>query len=76
MQLAPSTLILPLIPGGPPHSGTTLFSTLLEGHSDINWFIDEGFLFEHVHGCTPALKPFQQGFGYDNGGERIKYKAY
>src|SRR5262249_6100376 len=53
MRLAPSTLMLPIILGGPPRSGTTLFSTLLEGHSDINWFIDEGFLFEHVHERTP-----------------------
>jgi hypothetical protein len=46
--------MIPLILGGPPRSGTTLFSALIEGHSDINWFIDEGFLFEHVHDRTPA----------------------
>jgi hypothetical protein len=54
MQLAPPTMMVPLILGGPPRSGTTLFSALLEGHPDINWFIDEGFLFEHVHDRTPA----------------------
>src|SRR5262245_12456256 len=43
----------PLILGGPPRSGTTLFSSLLDGHSDINWFIDEGFFFEHLHQLNP-----------------------
>jgi hypothetical protein len=46
-------MMLPLILGGPPRSGTTLFSALLEGHPDINWFIDEGFFFEHLHGLGP-----------------------
>lgn len=39
----------PLILSGPPRSGTTLFSALLDGHSDINWFPDEGYFFEHAH---------------------------
>ena len=43
----------PLILGGPPRSGTTLFSSLLDGHSEINWFIDEGFFFEHLHNLSP-----------------------
>jgi hypothetical protein len=39
----------PLVLSGPPRSGTTYFSALLDGHSAINWFIDEGFFFEHLH---------------------------
>src|SRR5262245_11122534 len=41
--------LLPLIMSGPPRSGTTMFSALLDGHPDINWFLDEGFFFEHLH---------------------------
>lgn len=40
---------VPLILSGPPRSGTTFFSALLDGHSHINWFLDEGFFFEHLH---------------------------
>jgi hypothetical protein len=40
---------IPLVLSGPPRSGTTLFSALLDGHSEINWFIDEAFYFEHLH---------------------------
>lgn len=39
---------VPLILSGPPRSGTTFFSALLDGHSHINWFLDEGFFFEHL----------------------------
>lgn len=42
-------LCVPLVLSGPPRSGTTLFSALLDGHSEINWFIDEAFFFEHLH---------------------------
>jgi hypothetical protein len=41
--------LLPLILSGPPRSGTTMFSALLDGHPEINWFLDEGFFFEHLH---------------------------
>ncbi len=44
---------IPLILSGPPRSGTTLFSALLDGHSEINWLIDEGFFFEHLHTLGP-----------------------
>jgi hypothetical protein len=43
----------PLVLSGPPRSGTTLFSALLDGHSQINWFIDEGFFFEHLYELGP-----------------------
>ena len=39
----------PLILSGPPRSGTTYFSALLDGHSQINWYLDEGFFFEHLN---------------------------
>jgi hypothetical protein len=39
----------PLIVSGPPRSGTTLFSAFLDSHSSINWLLDEGFFFEHLH---------------------------
>jgi len=44
---------IPLVLSGPPRSGTTLFSALLDGHSQINWFVDEGFFFEHLHTLGP-----------------------
>ncbi len=47
----------PLILSGPPRSGTTLFSALLDGHSEINWFIDEGFFFEHLYKIGAANFP-------------------
>lgn len=40
---------VPLVISGPPRSGTTLFSAMLDGHPDINWFPDEGYFFEHLH---------------------------
>lgn len=40
---------IPLIISGPPRSGTTFFSSLLDGHEQINWLPDEGFFFEHIH---------------------------
>ncbi len=36
-----------LIISGPPRSGTTMFSAYVDGHSKINWFPDEAFIFEH-----------------------------
>ncbi|MBI5899453.1 MAG: sulfotransferase [Rhodocyclales bacterium] len=40
---------IPLIISGPPRSGTTFFSALLDGHEQVNWLPDEGFFFEHIH---------------------------
>jgi len=45
---------IPLIISGPPRSGTTFFSSLLDGHEHINWLPDEGFLFEHIHNLNAA----------------------
>lgn len=39
---------VPLVLSGPPRSGTTMVSALLDGHSRFNWLLDEGFIFEHV----------------------------
>lgn len=39
----------PLVLSGPPRSGTTLLSALFDGHTQINWFPDEGFFFEHLY---------------------------
>ena len=36
-----------LVISGPPRSGTTMFSAYVDGHSQINWLPDEGFIFEH-----------------------------
>jgi hypothetical protein len=45
---------IPLIISGPPRSGTTFFSSLLDGHEQINWLPDEGFFFEHIHNLDMA----------------------
>lgn len=45
---------IPLIVSGPPRSGTTFFSSLLDGHEQVNWLPDEGFFFEHIHNLGMA----------------------
>lgn len=52
--MPPTPSNAPLILSGPPRSGTTFFSALLDGHSRINWFLDEGFFFEHLHDLGEA----------------------
>jgi len=37
---------IPLIISGAPRSGTTLLYNLFDGHSQIGWLVEEGFLFE------------------------------
>lgn len=37
-----------IVVSGPPRTGTTLFSALLDGHPDINWLPDEGYFMEHL----------------------------
>jgi hypothetical protein len=44
-----SRAMIPLVLAGPPRSGTTMLSALIDGHSEINWLPDEGFFFEHLH---------------------------
>lgn len=39
---------IPLIISGPPRSGTTLISSLIDQHPQINWLPDEGYYFEHL----------------------------
>jgi hypothetical protein len=41
--------MIPLVLAGPPRSGTTMLSALIDGHSEINWLPDEGFFFEHLY---------------------------
>jgi Sulfotransferase family len=38
---------VPLIISGAPRSGTTLLYNLFDGHSQIGWLVEEGFLFEY-----------------------------
>ncbi len=38
----------PLIISGAPRSGTSLLYNLFDGHPEVNWLVDEGFLFEYL----------------------------
>lgn len=38
----------PLIISGAPRSGTSLLYNLFDGHSQVAWLVDEGFLFEYL----------------------------
>ena len=40
---------IPLIISGAPRSGKSLLYTLIEGHSEVSWLIDEGLLFEYLY---------------------------
>lgn len=46
--------LVPLIVSGAPRSGTSLLYNLFDGHSAVNWMVDEGFLFEYLHDLAPA----------------------
>lgn len=39
----------PLIISGAPRSGTSLLYNLFDGHNDVAWLVDEGFLFEYLY---------------------------
>ncbi len=39
----------PLIISGPPRSGKSLLYSLVEGHKEISWLIDEGLFFEYLY---------------------------
>ncbi|WP_340302380.1 sulfotransferase family protein [Roseobacter sp. HKCCD7870] len=42
------SLLSPLIISGAPRSGTSLLYNLFDGHPEVNWLGDEGFLFEYL----------------------------
>jgi hypothetical protein len=44
----------PLIISGAPRSGTSLLYNLFDGHSDVAWLVDEGYLFEYLHDFIPG----------------------
>lgn len=43
----------PLIISGAPRSGTSLIYNLFDGHSQVNWLVDEGYLFEYLADMGP-----------------------
>lgn len=45
--------LIPLIISGAPRSGTSLIYNLFDGHSSVNWLVDEGFLFEYLYDLGP-----------------------
>jgi len=44
----------PLIISGAPRSGTSLLYNLFDGHPDVSWLVDEGFLFEYLNDIGAA----------------------
>jgi len=48
----------PLIISGAPRSGTSLLYNLFDGHSQIAWLVDEGFLFEYLYDLGPKAQVF------------------
>ncbi len=44
----------PLIISGAPRSGTSLLYNLFDGHPDVSWLVDEGFLFEYLNDLGPS----------------------
>jgi Sulfotransferase family len=44
---------IPLIISGAPRSGTSLFYNLFDGHPDVSWLVDEGYLFKYLDDLGP-----------------------
>lgn len=44
-----SSTAVPLIISGAPRSGTSLLYNLFDGHSEVTWLLNEGFLFEYLY---------------------------
>jgi hypothetical protein len=44
----PTDFLTPLIISGAPRSGTSLLYNLFDGHPEVSWLGDEGFLFEYL----------------------------
>ncbi|MEZ5670405.1 MAG: sulfotransferase [Alphaproteobacteria bacterium] len=51
---APAGDCSPLVITGAPRSGTSLIYNLFDGHPEVNWLVDEGFLFEYLDDMGPA----------------------
>jgi hypothetical protein len=45
---------IPLVISGAPRSGTSLLYNLFDGHPEVVWLVDEGFLFEYLYDIGPA----------------------
>ncbi len=45
--------LIPLIISGAPRSGTSLLYNLFDGHPDVSWLIDEGYLFDYLDDLGP-----------------------
>lgn len=45
---------IPLIISGAPRSGTSLLYNLFDGHSQVTWLVNEGFLFEYLEDLGPG----------------------
>lgn len=43
----------PLVISGAPRSGTSLLYNLFDGHSEVAWLVDEGYLFEYLNDFLP-----------------------
>lgn len=39
---------IPLVISGAPRSGTSLLYNLFDGHTDVSWLVDEGYMFEYI----------------------------
>ncbi|MGE4221360.1 MAG: sulfotransferase [Alphaproteobacteria bacterium] len=64
MQAEPLT---PLIISGAPRSGTSLLYNLFDGHPEVSWLGDEGFLFEYVRDLGDGAELFLKALPEDVG---------
>ncbi len=63
---------IPLIISGPPRSGKSLLYSLVEGHRDISWLMDEGLFFEYLYNAqklTPSGQEIMVGSAKRNADE-------
>lgn len=44
---------VPFVISGAPRSGTSLLYNLFDGHSEVAWLVDEGYLFEYLYDLSP-----------------------
>ncbi len=54
----PADRLAPLIISGAPRSGTSLLYNLFDGHPEVSWLGDEGFLFEYLSDLGDAAGLF------------------
>lgn len=48
------TDLTPLLISGAPRSGTSLLYNLFDGHPEVTWLVNEGYLFEYLADLGPA----------------------